>query len=1121
MISRDDSLLIARLYEAGLDRNGRIDEGGLNYWIDAFEGGLPLVQMARLFLRSAEFTEAFGAIDTLTDAQFVDRLYQNVLGRTGDDGGVAFWNRLLDSGTDRGAVLLEFARSGENVANTPFVEAIVEISEGRWYYPTDNRTPAARPVAEDAEFDGGPVVGRFDGRDPDGDGLTYSVLTRPRDADGNPVGTVTVLDGGRFVFEPADDFTLAPGETAVASFTYRATDDSGTGNAMSTPGRYTVTLTGVDAVENAAPVAPDATLEVAGDAERTELRLAATDADGDALRYEIVEDVIGVEGLLLMPDGVVIFETLDQFDDLPEGETRTFTLTYRAVDARGAASEPATLTLVVAGTAEVLDTVPTAADVTAELVDGTVFVSGAFAGADADGDALAYEILGETETPYGRIEARGDGTFRFTPTAAVATLGEGVTETLRFDYVATDEDGNTSAPASITLDLIGTNTAPEAADRTLVAMEDQGLSNFFTTPEGNVFAGGRFSLLADASDADGDDLAFSVTRQPVLGRVEIDGEGRLWFDPEGAFEHLNEGERGEVTLEYAVSDPFGAESTAEVTILVDGANDAPTAATGDISLELGEDDGPITFRIDIADVDDDLGDLAVSFAQPSSIGFDPETGGSRITEFEGLSYNGDGTFTFDPGTQFQGLAEGETQFTSTTIEVGDGQETTQLTVGLIVHGADETRFTDTARLTFETGNRSMFEDGPAVVLEPDLSDFGVSFTFDETFSRTILPTQTFLGTTTPSVRFDGSVEGEIGIDPFFSLTSGEIDAQVPVDVTFTAPEQVAPGETFTFTTAYAIGDAARFQTASPGVEFGLNLIFDVAAEASLTFGDSSFGPGFTEALFPAIDIDARPEIFRVSTEDNLEVSIDLPLDSSLTLNAPEIETVGTPSDRVSDRLTSRGEDDVAVLEFDIDAVVTKLLQTAAVPAPPFGYTFSKGLAVGPANLLGVEADIQVLDVDLVNTLTAIQNFRMDIEDLPLALTVEGLAEPITGLSLGDEISVTAPDTDTNGDGRIDFDFDVDMSAVMRHVAGLGFSSELVAGIFRLTGGISSDFFDGPGFSLFENGTEELDDDFLVGASVDLFAFEDFPPLFDETFGLSGFEDNPQTDDSFGGSLLFV
>ncbi len=139
-LNRAEAQLIAYVYEAGLNRNGNIDEPGLNFWINSREAGQTERQVADAFLRSPEFTAAFGAVDDLSDFDFVTALYENVLNRTADDPGRDFWLSVLaDPNVTRADLLLAFARTPENVVNSPLVRTLVKVPEEPldWQFVTD------------------------------------------------------------------------------------------------------------------------------------------------------------------------------------------------------------------------------------------------------------------------------------------------------------------------------------------------------------------------------------------------------------------------------------------------------------------------------------------------------------------------------------------------------------------------------------------------------------------------------------------------------------------------------------------------------------------------------------------------------------------------------------------------------------------------------------------------------------------------------------------------------------------------------------------------------------------------------------------------------------------------
>ncbi len=99
----------ARLYSAYFLR--RPDKAGLDYWVGRLRGGAGLAYVSQFFSASAEFRNLYG---TLTNREFVELIYQNILGRPGETSGVNFWTGELDSGRrSRGWVMIGFSESSE------------------------------------------------------------------------------------------------------------------------------------------------------------------------------------------------------------------------------------------------------------------------------------------------------------------------------------------------------------------------------------------------------------------------------------------------------------------------------------------------------------------------------------------------------------------------------------------------------------------------------------------------------------------------------------------------------------------------------------------------------------------------------------------------------------------------------------------------------------------------------------------------------------------------------------------------------------------------------------------------------------------------------------------------
>lgn len=117
---------LVRLYKAAF---GRLpDPGGAAFWINKLDSGTAdLPQLTSQFFHTPEFAARFGA--KRDSGSYVDALYTNVLGRSGDKAGAAFWVDGLNNGSfSQEKVLLMFTESAEN--KTVQVGA---MADGLWY----------------------------------------------------------------------------------------------------------------------------------------------------------------------------------------------------------------------------------------------------------------------------------------------------------------------------------------------------------------------------------------------------------------------------------------------------------------------------------------------------------------------------------------------------------------------------------------------------------------------------------------------------------------------------------------------------------------------------------------------------------------------------------------------------------------------------------------------------------------------------------------------------------------------------------------------------------------------------------------------------------------------------
>ncbi|HUR89079.1 MAG TPA: DUF4214 domain-containing protein [Ramlibacter sp.] len=114
-----------RLYQAAFDRAP--DLPGLGYHINDLDHGVPLWLVAQHFIDSPEFQSKYGAT---TNTQFITLLYENVLHREPEPGGMQYHQDEFARGETRADMLTHFSESPENQAYV-----IGAIGNGMLYVP--------------------------------------------------------------------------------------------------------------------------------------------------------------------------------------------------------------------------------------------------------------------------------------------------------------------------------------------------------------------------------------------------------------------------------------------------------------------------------------------------------------------------------------------------------------------------------------------------------------------------------------------------------------------------------------------------------------------------------------------------------------------------------------------------------------------------------------------------------------------------------------------------------------------------------------------------------------------------------------------------------------------------
>ena len=104
-----------RVYKAAFNRDPmQGDTKGLGYWIAQIDQGMGLIEVSARFVDSNEFRTLYGT--NPSNAQFLTKLYQNVLGRDPEPTGFNWWLNELNTNPSKtkAKVLADFAESGEN-----------------------------------------------------------------------------------------------------------------------------------------------------------------------------------------------------------------------------------------------------------------------------------------------------------------------------------------------------------------------------------------------------------------------------------------------------------------------------------------------------------------------------------------------------------------------------------------------------------------------------------------------------------------------------------------------------------------------------------------------------------------------------------------------------------------------------------------------------------------------------------------------------------------------------------------------------------------------------------------------------------------------------------------------
>ncbi|WP_164779819.1 Ig-like domain-containing protein, partial [Paenibacillus kobensis] len=421
-----------------------------------------------------------------------------------------------------------------------------------------------------------PVGITLTGSDADGDSLTYSIQTGPQHGTLGPISESHVT------------YTPGPNYSGTDQFTFVANDGNG---GVSAPATVDITVTAV----NDSPAAFDQSVTTAEDTP-VGVTLSGTDADGDALSYEIMDQP--QHGTLGAVNGSQVLYTPNA------NYNGTDTFTFVAKDGNGGTSTPATVTVTVTPVED-----PPVANPQHLTTDEDTPTAITLVGIDPDGDSLTYAI---TNAPTnGTLSAISGSIVTYTPNG-------GFSGSDSFEFTVDDGHGNVSAPATVSLTISSVNHAPTAFAQQVTTDED--------TP---------VAITLTGTDPDGDSLTYTITGGPANGTLGALTGSDVTYTP-------NPGYTGADSFTFKVRDGAGLESApVTVDITVNPVNHAPAAAGQQVTTD---EDTAVT--ITLAGTDSDGDALTFEIGTQPLHGTLSTVNGNQVIYTPSAGYVGADSFTF-------------------------------------------------------------------------------------------------------------------------------------------------------------------------------------------------------------------------------------------------------------------------------------------------------------------------------------------------------------------------------------------------------------------------------------------------------------------------------------------
>jgi len=430
-----------------------------------------------------------------------------------------------------------------------------------------------------------PVSISLIGSDPDGDPLTYNVVTGP--SHGHLSGKAPKL-----TYTPEANFNGSD------SFTFNVND----GMVDGVPVTVLITVKAV----NDPPTANDDSVTTQEDT-LVSITLAGSDPDGDALSYSVVKDPshgsLSGTGPNLTYTPNANFNGSDSFlfivnDGTVDSAAATVSINLKPVN------DPPTASYV---GAKIQKKPPVAKDDSVTTEEDTP-ASITLEGSDPDEDVLTYTVV--TGPSHGNLSGTAPNLL-YTPNPDFNGSDS-------FTFKVSDETADSDA-ATLSITVTAVNDPPSANDNTVTTQEDKPIA--------------AIDVLKNDTDVDDDSLRTSAVTQGTNGSVTINADNTLSYSPKANF-------CGTDSFTYTVSDGKGGTDTATVNVKVKAVNDAPTANDGNVTTQEDK-----SVSISLAGNDPDGDSLSYSVVKGPSHGKLSGTS-PKLRYSPKANFNGSDSFTF-------------------------------------------------------------------------------------------------------------------------------------------------------------------------------------------------------------------------------------------------------------------------------------------------------------------------------------------------------------------------------------------------------------------------------------------------------------------------------------------